>query len=423
MELKQIQSQVLKLKMTTSLRQSIELLSMSTLELEDFLEDQVLENPFLSVKKEESGSKSKGLSSDWTELTAAPVSFCLEEEIFSQLHLKAFSKEELRNFRVLIQYINENGFFEITDFNNLPLSMEPISFYIEEIQKLEPAGIGARSIEESLLLQLSRKNGSSLAKKIVEQGFSLVVAEKWRPLAKLLSVSIVEIQTAIDEIAQLHLYPVKKASEQAINYITPDLLVNLKGDEFEVIINERNVPVISFQDASFREYRADQDEQLQTFLDDRKRHYESISQGLAHRNMSLLAIGYRIVHHQRAFLTDGPSALNPLSQKQIAEDIGVHESTVSRLVRGKYIQTPFGTFELNFFFSTRIGDEQSDVSVRKVKELVQTIVTEENKLKPLSDEKICQTLSEKGILISRRTVAKYRDQLGIPSSTKRKRYT
>lgn len=250
---------------------------------------------------------------------------------------------------------------------------------------------------------------------------------KWKPLSKRLGVEINEIQWAADYIKTLNPRPGAAYHSEQAQYIVPDLIVTLENDTIELDLFQKHLPNVQFQKDYYKMMSSYKDQQVKHFLKEKTQDYQWIMRSLRQRKETLLKVGMAIIQKQYDFFLKGPEYLKPLTMKEISEEINVHESTVSRAVREKFIQTPFGTYELRYFFSTSIMksnsiDEEDQASAQQVKMRISHLIEQENKLKPLSDQGIADDLKNEGIIISRRTVAKYRDQLNIPSSSKRKRF-
>lgn len=431
------QQQTLKLAMTQELSQAIALLQYSAQELSEFLENKALENPLLQIENvnvqpmnpliDRNRKKHQKAEKNWIEQIAAK-SFSLEEQLLSQLNIKALSREQLRVIRYLIQHLDENGYLaddlhEIA--SKLKISSELAENCLLMIQSLEPVGIGARNLQECLLIQVEYEDpDNELAKRILTDYFVPFAEKKWKQIAKELQVSLKDIQTVFDEIQLLNPKPGAMLGRETSAYIIPDVIIEQTAEGLTVRMFDDTIPKITFNDQYFNKFK-DKDQQVSRFLHDKLQDYQWILKSIEQRRETLTRVVAKIVEKQTAFFQKGPQNLVPMTMKELAAELDIHESTVSRAVREKYVQTPIGTFTLKSFFTSTIqtvsGDENT--SSTQVKNAISKLIDNENKEKPLSDQDIVEQLkTAEGIVVSRRTIAKYRDQLGIPSSSKRKRF-
>lgn len=431
------QQQTLKLAMTQELSQAIALLQYSAQELSEFLENKALENPLLQIENvnvqpmnpliDRNRKKHQKAEKNWIEQIAAK-SFSLEEQLLSQLNIKALSREQLRVIRYLIQHLDENGY--LTDdlheiASKLKISSELAENCLLMIQSLEPVGIGARNLQECLLIQVEYEDpDNELAKRILTDYFVPFAEKKWKQIAKELQVSLKDIQTVFDEIQLLNPKPGAMLGRETSAYIIPDVIIEQTAEGLTVRMFDDTIPKITFNDQYFNKFK-DKDQQVSRFLQDKLQDYQWILKSIEQRRETLTRVVAKIVEKQTAFFQKGPQNLVPMTMKELAAELDIHESTVSRAVREKYVQTPIGTFTLKSFFTSTIqtvsGDENT--SSTQVKNAISKLIDNENKEKPLSDQDIVEQLkTAEGIVVSRRTIAKYRDQLGIPSSSKRKRF-
>lgn len=431
------QQQTLKMTMTQELSQAIALLQYSAQELTDFLENKALENPLMQIEQvnvrpmnpliDRNRRKYQKAEKDWMDQIAAKP-FSVEEQLISQLNIKKLPEEQLKVIRRLIQNLDENGYFtgdlkEIA--GKLNISEELVEDCLVIIQTLEPAGIGARDLQECLLIQVEYElPNNELAKKIISDHFVHFAEKKWKQIAKELQVSLKEIQDVFDCIQLLNPKPGAMLGREDAHYIIPDVIVEQTAEGLTVRMFDDPVPKISFNDQYYKKFK-DQDQQVSKYLQDKVQDYQWILKSIEQRKETLTRVVAKIVEKQPAFFQKGPQGLLPMTMKEIAVELDVHESTVSRAVREKYVQTPVGTFMLKSFFTSTIQTTSEDeaTSSSQVKNAISQLVAEEDKAKPLSDQEIVDRLkASEGIVVSRRTIAKYRDQLGIPSSSKRKRF-
>jgi RNA polymerase sigma-54 factor len=327
-----------------------------------------------------------------------------------------------------LKYFDESGYFrgdieEIATTANV--SEELVEECLKIIQGLEPVGVGARNLQECLLLQIEWEYpDDELAQKIIQDHFILFAEKKWKPLAKELQVTVKEIQDVFDRVQELNPKPCAKFSADHTHYIVPDAIIDATSEGISVRLWDAAVPKINFNDSYYKQFSASGDRQVGKFLQEKMQDFQWIMKSIEQRKETLAKVIMKIAEKQEEYFLKGPQYLNPMTMKELALELDVHESTISRAVREKFVQTPSGTIPLKSFFSSTIqtvSDESTSSS--QVKNAISLLIQNENKQQPFSDQEIVEVLKTKeGIVVSRRTVAKYRDQLGIPSSSKRKRY-
>ncbi|MGF6953981.1 RNA polymerase sigma-54 factor [Neobacillus sp. B4I6] len=431
------QQQTLKLAMTQELSQAIALLQYSAHELTAFLEDKALENPLLQVENgnikpmnpliDRNRRKHQKAEKDWID-QIADKPFSLEDYLLSQLKITNLSVEQLSVIRHLIQNLDENGYF-LGDLSEIAQNLRVMEDSVEEclaiIQTLEPAGIGARNLQECLLMQIYYLNpDNELAQNIIGDHFIPFAEKKWKKIAKELKVTLKDIQDVYDQIQTLNPKPGAILGKEATTYIIPDAIVEQSSEGLTVRMSDESLPRISLNEQYYHKFK-DQDQQVSRFLQDKLQDYQWIQKSIEQRKETLTRVVAKIIEKQASFFQKGSQYLVPMTMKEVAGELDIHESTVSRAVREKYVQTPIGTFALKTFFTSTIQTVSDDenTSSTQVKKKIATLIEKENKQKPLSDQEIVEHLKiEEGMVVSRRTIAKYRDQLGIPSSSKRKRF-
>ncbi|MFD2444668.1 RNA polymerase factor sigma-54 [Bacillus sp. CGMCC 1.16607] len=429
------QQQSLKLTMTQELSQAIALLQYSTQELTEFLESKALENPLIQVdptavpvnpladRKKKRKATTTTIQNDWLEQIGEHKK-SIVEHLMAQIPLNDEIKPLRQTLKLLIQCIDENGYLaECPACNNVP--SDHLEKSIAILQAMEPAGIAARSLQECLSIQLKRMpTPHPLAIILVELHFEAFADKKWKELSKQLQVSLIDIQSAFDLIQTLNPRPGAKYMTESTAFVVPDIVVVWDGSEYSITVFDELLPKISFNQAYYHQYVSSDDKQVSRYMEDQAQQYQWLQKSLEQRKETLQKVALKIVEKQPDFFKSGPSNLRPMTMKEVADEIEIHESTVSRAVREKYVQTPFGIFELKSFFTSSIQTTNEDsTSSTQVKDALKKLIDNENKQKPLSDQEIVALLEDQeGIVVSRRTVAKYRDQLSIPSSSKRKRY-
>lgn len=427
----QQQRQTQKLAMTQKLQQSIQILQYTTEDLIDYIDNQALENPLLEVEYPSYSSgyaKPRDASGEEVDyLSQIPdTSISLFEHLLDQVHLN-YRDTYLRQLVLyLVEYIDLNGFLQITleeAAEKTGGSMVQLLDALTLIQQLDPAGVGARNLQECLMLQTERDNAAPhLAYVVLEENFNELVDRKWENIAKHFGITLSDVQEIFDYIQGLTPTPGAVYGSTEGLFIIPDLTVKVKEQDVQVLSNRKSMPKVKFQQNYFARMEKSQDPEVIKYLKDKQQDYEWLKKTIQQRGDTIYRVGEAIVARQKAFFLNNDRPLKPLTLKDISEELGIHESTVSRAVNGKYLETDFGVFELKSFFSKKIGAETNDRSSNDAKHLLQELVNQEDKSKPLSDQKLTELMKEKGVNISRRTVAKYRDALTIPDSTKRKRY-
>jgi RNA polymerase sigma-54 factor len=308
-----------------------------------------------------------------------------------------------------------------------------IPYYTEEeveamlavIQRLDPPGVGARDLQECLLLQL-REAGDldSLAYRLVHEAFPDLIAHRWNDLAKRFGVEPAQVQAAGDSLARFDPKPGLKYSNRNDGYIIPDLIVDKVDGQYHVSLNDTGVPRLrlsrSYQDVARDKKSLTQENR--EFIAQKMNSANWMIQAIEQRRQTMLKVMNFIVDRQRAFFEKGVEFLKPLTLREVAEVISMHESTVSRVTNEKYVQTPRGVLPLKFFFSSALSTASGeDASARSIRAKLQKMVQDEDSSRPLTDQQIVHLFKEQGIQIARRTVAKYRDQLGILPARMRKR--
>jgi RNA polymerase sigma-54 factor len=293
------------------------------------------------------------------------------------------------------------------------------------IQALDPPGIGARTLHECLLLQLKDSGlEGTLSATLVREHFQELIAHRWVEIGKKLGIPPGEVQRAADEVAKLNPKPGRAYSEGSDNYVVPDLIVEKVEGEYLVFINDANLPRLKLSRA-YQEIARDKkkfDGESKEFITSRLSAAQWLIQAIEQRRQTMLKVMHFIVDRQREFFEKGVQALRPLTLREVAEAIGMHESTVSRVTNEKFAQTPRGVLPLKFFFSSALkSSDGEDVSARGIRATIEKLVAEEDPKNPLTDQALVELLERDGVQIARRTVAKYRDQLGVLPARMRKR--
>ncbi len=449
-----------KLIMTPQLQQAIQILQFNSLELDEFIADQLDKNPVLEANVEKEGLEVSDLKSkedkikeinwkeyieDFNNYSYTKDSYYNEENDFNYENI--ISKESSLQEYLLFQYhltLLDKKHFEIGEYiinslddrGYLTVTVKEIADYFKEedntvesilqvIQTFDPPGIGARNIEECLMLQLRfLEIDDEKLYTLIEDYLPEIASNKFPYIAKQLGVSIEQIQEYCDFIKTLDPKPGRMFATNLNRYITPDVVVKKIDNEYVIMTNDSSGPQLRIrEDYKNMIMSGDENSDVVKFLNNQFNSAAWLIRSIDQRKQTIYKVAEVVVRKQKAFFDRGKKYLVPMTLKEIADEIDVHESTVSRATNGKYMETPLGTFELKYFFSGGVeGAQGVGISSESIKSFIQDIINEENPKKPLSDDKIVDKLALKGISISRRTVAKYRDEMGILSSSKRKRY-
>lgn len=358
----------------------------------------------------------------------------LEEHLMEQVRLADFTDEERRVAEYIIGNLDESGYFRIEDREGDPLILAaadtgvPIRVAHEallKLQKLDPLGVCARDLQECLLIQ-ARAWGEehTLVGEIIRKHLKQLETRNLKAIARDLKVELEEVVEAVKTIAEMDPKPGREYSTDPAQYITPDVHVYKVGDDYVVVVNDDGLSKLRIS-PTYREALRNGEARAngaRDFIQEKLRSAQWLIRSIHQRQRTIYKVTESIVKFQRDFLDKGIKHLKPLILRDVAEDIGMHESTVSRVTTNKYVHTPQGIFELKFFFNSGIARTSGDeVASEAVKEEIKKIVAAEDPARPYSDQKIVELLHERGIEIARRTVAKYREVLGILPSSKRKR--
>jgi RNA polymerase sigma-54 factor len=455
-----------RLVMTAMLQQAIKLLPLSRLELIQKIHQEMLENPFLEdaigqeetegdtpeeeIAQETGDESSQELDIDWEAYlqdsggdTSFPVDrdqempsleatlrneTSLTEYLLWQLSLAVRTELDKSIGTYLIGNIDEDGYLQCQIDEvaaALEVGTESVEDVLRMLQSFDPAGVGARDLQECLLIQLHHLGmDDSLAGKIVRENLALIDERYFRKIAKDLDVPLEEVIAAVKLIRELDPKPGSRYNAQRVEYIVPDVAVFKMGDDYQVMLNDDGTPKLRINALYQKILRRGDGMQGDTkeYLEDKFRSAVWLMKSIEQRRQTLLKVAKSLCKFQREFLDKGMPYLKPLVLKDVAEDIGMHESTVSRVTTNKYIHTPQGVFELKFFFHSGLdsfgGEAMSSISV---KDILKRAVTTEEARNPLTDQQLVKLLEDKGIKIARRTVAKYRQELRIPPASRRKR--
>jgi len=473
------------LVMTPQLRQAIKILQVSRAELETLVDQELTENPVLEEQIEEKaegqaevptvdgqnggeewqadgeepkvereaasvseidwkeyaenysndihGSMGHGAASDDEDRRAALENVLvkrtlLPDHLMWQLRLSDMSEVEKEVGAFIIGSLDKDGY--------LPIQLEEVAFLVDSwpdvgivervlasIQDFDPPGVAARNLAECLLIQLRQLElgPDSLPARIVRDFLPMLESRRFDRLARELGVPIEQVAEATKVISVLEPKPGRDFSDADTRYVTPDVFVQKVGEEYVVTLNEEGLPRLRVSSFYRRMLGQNGSPEARGYIQEKMRAAAWLIKSIHQRQRTLYMVTSSIVKFQRDFLDAGVSQLRPLVLKDVANDIGMHESTVSRATAGKYVHTPQGTFELKYFFTSSLrGGHGAEVSAESVKEKIREIIAKEDARKPLSDQYIAELLGKEQIDIARRTVAKYRELMGILPSSKRK---
>jgi len=440
-----------KLRLTPQIKLSLNLLQLPLAQLKEYIKEEIEKNPLLEPSEDTTSSngkldeilkkienrENKESESDilWTEededkkqykesLISTPLT--LQEHLSRQLHLFANSEDERKIGESIIENINGNGYLDCS-IEKIAESNRTTKSQVEKVLALihtfDPIGVGARDLRECLWLQLrAKEEENSLAGLIVDKYLPFLEKKRYGYIAKKLRVSVKAIKDAIKEIAKFEPKPGCSFSQEITQRLIPDAILRKNKDGYEVIPNDWELPHFSLN-AKYKEMlkKNDTPTEVKEYLQERLKAGRSLIDAVNKRKETIQKIIEEIVYAQKDFLDNGATHFKPLTLSQIADRIGKHKSTVSRAISNKYVHTPYGIFELRDFINSGVKQENGELfSSKTIKAKIKTLIESEKKKKPLSDLDISNCLKQEGILVSRRTISKYRHQLKIlPSKSRR----
>jgi RNA polymerase sigma-54 factor len=462
--------------MTPLLQQAIQLLQLSTLELQEMVQQEMLENPLLEEVTPETPETPDGsVTPDSPPVpTVEPVATepapaterqtdelpydpfevmfdhheerslvaqedredlpfenmvrsvsSLSDHLDNQLRLAAEDPRVRRIGEEIIGNIDGDGYLraELDEIaprcSSTPPEVERV--LIELVQKFDPIGVGARTIQECLLIQL-RNNPpvDPVSEEIIEQHWDDLTHRRYPDIARAVKQPLDRIMESVEEIMGLEPKPGRSFGGTDTRYIVPDVFVYKLGTDYTIVLNEDGIPRLRVS-SLYRSMRNSSDESARQYVDQKLRSALWLIKSVDQRQRTLRKVTQSIVKFQREFLDKGLSYLRPLSLRDVGEDVSMHESTISRVTTNKYVETPQGLFELKFFFHSGIASGNGEmVSSVSVKKMIQDLLANEDAAKPLSDQEVAAVLKGRGLTIARRTVAKYREELGILPSHQRR---
>jgi RNA polymerase sigma-54 factor len=351
----------------------------------------------------------------------------LHEHLELQLHLAVRDEISKKAGNYLLGCIDDNGYLCSTVAEAalaLGMNEQIVGQVLELIQTFDPLGVGARNLQECLTLQLEQKGiENKLVKSIIADYLPDVATGRYKVIAEKLGCTPSDVQQAVDMIRTLDPKPGRAFGKEQSTYITPDITVERVNGKYVILVNDTNTPKLTIN-PYYRHVAMDSDNESKKFLEGRLNSAVWLIKSIEQRRRTLYNVMEAIISLQQDFFDRGSKFLRPLIMKQVSEQIEVHESTVSRAIANKYVATPHGLVSLRSFFSTAVHNSTGgqDVAATKVKQKIKELIAGESATDPFSDQALGDILCQHGIKISRRTVAKYREELGIMSSAKRKRY-
>lgn len=462
--------QTQKLIMTPELRQAITVLQLSSLELGTYIDEQLQENPLLELREDEADHGETAAASeiekvepeetkkeydvDWEEYfndssdlgfpkvekNLEPTEFTYEnflsqaptlvEHLMFQLSISNCGARARAIGEYLIGNIDEHGYLQISAEDvaeRLGVSLDVVEDIIKTIQTFDPPGVCARTLQECLLIQVEQLGiKNDLLVKIIKDHLMDLAKGKLGRMAQQLGVTVQDVQSAADVLKTLDPKPGRNfSSPNDTRYIVPDIVLEKVEGEYIILVNDVSVPRLTINSTYRSVLGQDKncDPKTRRFVESKLNAAAWLIRSIEQRRLTLYKVANCLVDLQRDFLDYGVKCLKPLNLKRVADIVGLHESTVSRATSNKYIQTPQGVFEMKYFFSSGLNNSSGSMtSAESIKKMLQELVAQEDSKEPLNDQKIAEIFHQRGIKISRRTVAKYRDELNIPAIRKRKRY-
>jgi len=465
LEIKQDLKLTQQLVMTPQLQQAIKLLQLSRVELQEVIAQEIKENPVLeedSNPEEKTGleereqtettaeaetveqmkeydweeymeghgistytsPKGEGGDTSWENFVTRQAT--LADYLLWQLRMSPVAPQQQEVGTFIIGNIDDNGYLqgsleEVCKEMDCPAQMAEETLHL--IHSFDPAGVGARDLQECLLIQLHElPEGNPLAEEIVHNYLAYCKKRDYRVLARKLKVPLAQILAAVEVISHLDPKPGRPFSPEEAKAIIPDVFVYKVENDYIITLNDDGLPKLRINTYYREMLDTDKENVPRGYLKEKMKSALWLIRSIQQRQMTLYKVTKSIVKFQRSFLDKGIDYLNPLILREVADDIQMHESTVSRVTTNKYAYTPQGIYELKFFFSGKVGRYGEEVAVKRVQNLIKQTIAEEDPRRPYSDETICRLLKEGyGITIARRTVAKYREMMKILSSSERKK--
>lgn len=460
------------LRMTPQLQQAIKLLQLSRLELETAVRKELDENPVLEEIQEVADEENQKAAKETPEQTPAEAAAeadprageefewesyldsnyrppstgaagneeimnyenlistttSLHDHLTWQMSLGGFNEEEQNTLAILISYVDDEGYIK-TPLEEIAreesAEVKDLGEMIPFLQEFDPPGVGARDLKECLLIQAKHlEEDTNDLVKIINEHLKDLEKKNYMGIAKAMNLELADVVELCKTIYSMDPKPGRLYMPQDTHFVTPDVYVYKVGDEYMVSLNEDGLPRLRISNLYKNILKGDtkKQESAQEYIQDKLRSAVWLIKSIHQRQRTIYKVTESIVKHQHDFFEKGPAFIRPMILRDIAADIGMHESTVSRVTTNKYVHTPRGIFELKYFFNSGISKTDGDsLASESVKLKIKGLVDAEDERNPLSDQKIVEILKKDGIQIARRTVAKYRDMLKILPSSKRKK--
>ncbi len=473
LQFEQIQRQSQQLIMTPQMKQAIQLLQLPLMELRNIIEQEMVANPVLEEEplqekpdqekpednetdnsdeldfKEEFDRLSK-LDDEWRDYFKQSGSYrkyseedeerrqyletsitrdqTLQEHLTNQLHMMSKNEEEKTIGELIIGNIDENGYLQCA-LDEIAIQSGQALDKVEEvlmlIQQFHPVGVGARNLRECLLIQIKRLGKTdTLTEKILSKRLEDLGKKRYPMIAREFKTTVQQIQKEAEFIGTLEPKPGRMFASETVHYVLPDVILEKVNGEYKIILNDDKIPHLRISNIYKKLMNgSDVDDTTREYIKEKIKSSKWWVKNIHQRQKTIYNIANEIVTRQYRFFDEGIAFLKPMTMQVIANALGLHESTVSRAISGKYMQTPRGIFQMKYFFTTPIATRSgSDASAATVKDKIQEIIRNEDPLKPLSDSKIIDLLQKDGIKLARRTVAKYRKEKNILPANLRRKY-
>jgi RNA polymerase sigma-54 factor len=467
------------LVMTPQLQQAIKLLQLSRTDLIDAVRDELLENPMLEEKSEIAATEAKlntvaeleqrekrndetpdvtGESTaeqakeqiDWEsyfenytsptpgsgqqrlrddDMPGFEATLTRTETLFDhlmwQLQVSDFNEQEQRVAAAIVGNIDDNGYFKGVSVEQVAAELDQDVEYVEEVlelvQRLDPIGVGARDLRECLLIQARFAELGAIVEDVIGEHLVNIEKKNYQAIARAMELELDEIIETAKIISQLEPRPGRPFSGDDARYITPDIYIRKIEGEYQTVLNDDGMPRLRISRFYKNALKSEGSAATKKYVTEKLNSAQWLIRSIQQRQRTIAKVTESITKFQTAFLDHGVQHLRPLILRDVAEDIGMHESTVSRVTTNKYVHTPQGIYELKYFFNSSIqGSGRDNLASEAVKSKIRGLVSQENPKKPFSDQKLVELLKKDGVKIARRTVAKYREAMGILPSSKRK---
>lgn len=447
--------QAQRLNLTPEMRQAITVLQMNAAELRAFIISQAEENLLIDLDEDDSqddlsgesktpddelppddGEASLDFADSVIDLSRDPASqkdlqleftgsrngTSLKEHLLSQLGLLPLSEGEFLAARTIVESLDDNGYLTCATHEIAALCGRPastVTSMLKVVQSLDPPGVGAADLRECLSIQARARGLGAFVERLIEAHLEDLAAARYKKIAKEERVTLSKVLSGRDAILGLDPKPGSKFSDAPVTYVFPEITIRKVEGNIEVEFNDRWMPRVRLN-PFYRDLARRGDKEVRSYLMSEMKRAKALVRCIEQRRTTILKVMKAVAARQEAFLDRGPGHLEPLTLREISEQVGVHESTVSRAIANKYVDTPYGVFPCRAFFTSKVAAEDTVRSRDTVKASILEIVRSEDRRNPLTDEAICRELEKRGMRVARRTVSKYRGELGIMPKDKRR---